>query len=419
MMDRMPFQSVNNGQVSAPLGSWQPTALGNQKPQFQGNASKAAGTALSGSDAAHFIAHQRMERPAKPQDLASPQSLPPTPKRRSSSRANENFNPNAFQSIPEDTAASQDMWRSSLNTAAARRYLRVRKDEPGHSSELRDSQQGLFEVKAFIEGSAAPLNVCSPAECKQKNMKDAIADAQPLIHEELWKRPPSSLKEELSQELTAHPHSLPASGERPAQTAADTQQRETGLSEGQCKKQSWHEMLQNGGHRQHTAKQELDKGKGAAAAEGSEQPHAPKQSSISLQALAPAAGKPHTFGSRDGGATSPPSRAENKGKVKVTSVNQVDHTAKEYKQPAQKPKPARTGLEAATYPCYTEILQRARLRPERPPGPPQRKRAAQPPPAAAVVRARLAPSRAAAAPRPAAAAGRQGDTLTQADTAGF
>ncbi|EIE24561.1 hypothetical protein COCSUDRAFT_61991 [Coccomyxa subellipsoidea C-169] len=101
-------------------------------------------------------------------------------------------------------------------------------------------------------------------------------------------------------------------------------------------------------------------------------PHVPKHSSISLQALAPA-GQVNSR-TQDRGA----SRGRSTTADRATPAAEAAQTAREYKPPAEKPKPLRTGMEAATYPCYIEILQKARLRPERPPGVPPRRRPVQP-----------------------------------------
>ena len=312
--------------------------------------------ALSGNDAAHFIATQRMELPARAnrsQELASPQSLPPTPKRRSKRRVSENSNPNAFPGIPEERSASPSKWNASLKTAATHRYLGTKEDLGSLEEEerVRTPEEQIRECVALENSSTAAFDLFSPAEWKKQSLKGSMAAPAPALLQGLRKGPLLPLEEEPCQE---------AASSRPA--ANTSQDEEMGRSQ---KEHTWEATARSNFHTSNQADRALQDQRGNTAAE---QPQVPKQSSISLKALAPV----KQGNSRTQGAGA--SRARGAAADGVGTAAEVQPTAREYRPPADKPNPLRTGLEAPTYPCYIEILQKARLRPDKPPGVPQRKR---------------------------------------------
>ena len=339
-MERLPFQVINNNHSAPPETTWQHDSFHKATSSARYSNIKGAADSLIQSDAAHFIASQRMELPGKPrmsQEMASPQSLPPTPKHRN--KATENFNPNAFPGIPEDAAALQGTWLNSHKTAA---------------DLSRKADKEIKECTESDVSSIAAFDVFSPADWKHQSLRDA--GAGPVSLQGLKRGPLQPLEEETHSETAAALDMSSAMQKRNSRAGKGTAQ----LGEG-----STTEHVSQQARR---VQQEQQQGTAAA-----EQPRAPKQTSISLQALA----RVHQPKTRDEATA-----ANRGGSVAASRAGAgvgAEHAAKEYQRPAQKPKPIRTGLEAPSYPCYIEILQKARLRPERPPGaPPHRRTAAQP-----------------------------------------
>lgn len=295
---------------------------------------------------------------SRSQELASPQSLPPTPKRRSRRRESENANPNAFPGIPEEPSSSQGKWHASHQTAANHLWGSTRED-PGLSEEaqrVKAHQKHIAEGVDSKVSSTAAFDVFSPADWKQQSSR--VPAPAPAQLQGLRKGPLLPLEEEPSLEAAVQQDRRVPASSRPA---ADAPSLEA------SKEQSWEDRIwEEIAHLPHGGAE------GAAGNTAAWLPHVPKHSSISLQALAPA-GQVNSR-TQDRGA----SRGRSTTADKATPAAEAAQTAREYKPPAEKPKPLRTGLEAATYPCYIEILQKARLRPERPPGVPPRRRPVQP-----------------------------------------
>ncbi|CAL8467568.1 g7106 [Coccomyxa elongata] len=296
-----------------------------------------------------------MELPGKAsvsQEVASPQSLPPTPKRRSS-RITENFNPNAFPGIPEDPAALEGKWHTSHNTAADL----SRKADFRTLKEVQQAKTPDQEIKESTESdisSTAVFDVFSPADWKHQSLRDA--GAVPALMQGLRKAPLPSLEEEPLSEA-APPQDKSSPVHKPHNKVTGRKGHE----------QPWQGMPNHISDQASRAENEQQQGTATA-----EQPRAPKQTSISLQALA----RVHQPGTR--GEATAANRAGGTAASRAGTSVGAEHTAQEYQRPVQKPQPIRTGLEAHSYPCYIEILQKARLRPERPPGAPPRRRSAQP-----------------------------------------
>ena len=377
-MERLPLQLINNNH-NASQETWQHVTLQQATNSARYSSVREGTGSLVRSDAAHFIASQRMELPGKAsisQEMASPQSLPPTPKRRSS-RITENFNPNAFPGIPEDLAALQGTWHTSHNTAADL----SRKADFRSLKEVQQAKTPDQEIKESTESdisSTAAFDVFSPADWKHQSLKDA--GEVPALVQGLRKGPLPSLEEEPLSEAAP-----------PQDKSSPLQNPDNKVMGRKGHEQPWQGIPNHTSHQASGAEKEQQQGTATA-----EQPRAPKQTSISLQALA----RVHQPGTM--GEATAANRAGGTAASRAGAGVGAENTAKEYQRPAQKPQPIRTGLEAQSYPCYIEILQRARLRPERPPGAPSRRRSAQP---IAGLAAGTGPSggragSAAAAPRP-------------------
>jgi hypothetical protein len=336
-MQRQPFQllSINNG------SSWQSRGAA-EEAQLGAAEHKA-------SDAAHFIASHKVEKGqshvAKPFGMASPQSLAPTPKRRST-MASVNLDCNVLYGSFDDPTEPSEAWVDSLQAVAAERHVSGNEDG-------RSGQQGNAGQQAAISRedtaqtvAVSAFTIFSPADRKHDSLESALIESKRSAEsrDPLVKRGHGP-QNEILRGITAF-HQTAENQPVPQQLLEDRLSRASGVHEdggllAAGKAPTYSNNLANAEVADRPSQPDTT----------SRHPLAPKHTRISLPAMGDLAEQPQN-GRQLAAKMQSAERAGDTGKRGLAAVK-------------SKPMALRTGLEAPTYPCYTEILQRARLRPER------------------------------------------------------
>lgn len=327
-MQRLPFQPLTNSQDSRWVGQ------GMTKPQsFPDHADR---------DAAHFIASQRMAKVpthgGKDFEIASPQSMAPTPQRFCTAAADSLDCNVLYGSLEDEAGSSPDPWAGGRKPPPARRLAQ--------RHPLADTAENDENM------SASAFNFFSPADWKRSAIEKTEAGtlSSTSILEPLQDK--AALQEQKLQQQHEPERTSLADLRLPVQTAHASSKLLAGAHT------SAHSPAVNP-----VTKDSINEGSKLVTAQPEVEAN---RTQLSRPALAednhPAPAnwlqqeRQHCAGAA--------CQAESAYKGNdIKGGPQQEAAAK------QKPKPPlRTGLEAPSYPCYTEILRRVRLRPEVPAG---------------------------------------------------